>query len=250
MENNRFDKMLLDEVNSINISQSERLKQTEIESQKTQTYQTESVSKSSFWKRYKFTFITSVSMILMVVICLTAILTGINKSGTQVSTLTSYIIDINPLICVTADSTSDTIVSVYSLNDDGDIILEDGELNEIIGQDLFSGVHSILKVVENNNFINSTDERTINIFAVNDSNDFAERKANNLSEDMFAYFFEKGMRNIDIHHGPMDRTYFKEKMGFDGEHVWIDENHLPPPPPPPPPTENGEFTPAPVNDGQ
>lgn len=218
-----FKNLLKEENDKINISQSERLRQTKL-SQKIDNQIEKKQSKNLlFWQKYKVAFVASISMILLVAICLLTIITGLPQSGTQVSTLTSYIIDINPSLCVTTDSTSDTIVSVYSLNDDGDIILSDSEMNKIVGQNLFSGMRKIMKIVEDNNFINMVDEKIINIYAVNDNPEFAKRKADKLGNDMFDYFFDKGMGNINVNHEQMGRDDFRNRIGFNENHRRIED---------------------------
>ncbi|MBQ7307013.1 MAG: hypothetical protein IJW82_00620 [Clostridia bacterium] len=201
MKKKSMKELLINEIEQIDIKMSERVKNTKIVK----------VEKNSIrftkFLTFKFVFVMS-----FIIIALSCILYCLDKNNST-TYITSYILEINPSICVTADN-EDNVISIYPLNEDANLILSDMSLNNISGEKLSDCLSKIIKVISDEGIFDNY-ENTIKLYAINDNEKICSKKL-----DEFEGFIKKelnslGVKDVPFEKHEMNMFDFKEKLGVD-----------------------------------
>lgn len=180
---------------------------------------------------------------LLMCICVfaVALVTAISlivKTTNTASALTSYIIEINPSVCIVTDE-SNEVVNAYSLNNDGDELLSEFD---------FCGkqIDDVLKLIVDSSiekgFISFDKIPKIDLSITNDREKYAIRRGNHAREIFEKELIDKGFKDFDITNKQLPVFDFKQRMGFDGNsnhlddfrediknrHKFFDPNFIPP----------------------
>ena len=136
------------------------------------------------------------------------------------SNLTSYIIEINPSFCITTDN-QDMVVSVVSLNLDGNEILSDDFFSNIsnAGISLCDCLKKIINLTNINDFIKS--DSLVKVFTINNQEQFAREKGKNAQLEISKDLEELG-KDIPVEFYYMEVEEFKNRMNFEGESEDLD----------------------------
>lgn len=214
MKKNKIKQLSNQEKSLINIEMSEKLNNTTIPKKEDYLYQTQS-SKLKFFPR----FVSICACLIFFVVCLSLIFTPKINSKSAVG-MTSYIMEINPSICITTNK-NDKIINVCALNDDANLIVMDDELIGIEGQSFDSGVEIIMSVIKKNGYFENYNE-PINIYAFNDSSENQYNKLKNFEEIMQKKVSEFGY-DIPLKKHRIGMDDFKEKIGFSDDYETLDD---------------------------
>lgn len=183
-----------------------------------------------------------VTVAVCVALILVALIPMLNSQSISPSELTSYILEINPTICITADS-SDNIVAICSLSSDGDILLSDDRFESVVGDTLDNGVKSVIDASVDLGYFDNYSRRIV-LFAINNEEQFAFEKTKNFEKFLNRHLQEHNLEEIDIDKGCMSISDFKNRMEFDNgfndldkmrediqnRPMFFGENFTPPPP--------------------
>lgn len=211
MEKKELIKNLRYENSKIDIKMSEKLKNTKIPKKDEFLYQTKRISSIP----------KLISILSCFLFCFFCVAIMFSQKKLEISNgITSYIMEINPSICITTDK-NDNIINVIALNDDANAIVLDNELENIEGQKFDFCVKKLIGVIKKNGYFDNYDDK-IKIYAFSDSN---ERQHNSLDHfekiikekiDEFGYDipFEKHRIGMDD---------FKEKIGFEEDYKTLDD---------------------------
>ena len=165
-------------------------------------------------------------------------------NANKASALTTYIIDINPSICITTDK-KDKVVSAYSLNEDGDVLISDNSFSDIKGKSFDHCMRAIIKYLIEHNYIGFNMEkqsRRIHFQVTNNKESFAMEKCKQAREFFYNELKEKGYTDYEIYERFMPVHEFRDRMGFNRNvddldkmrddivhhHKYYDPNFIPP----------------------
>ena len=168
-------------------------------------------------KSFKFKLKPLLMSLCLVLVAIVTAVSLIVRTTNTASALTSYIIEINPSVCIVTDD-SDVVVNAYSLNNDGDILLSDFEVN---GQSFEEVLKFIVDSSIEKGFIDFDNPPKINLSITNDSEKHSIKQGNYAKNIFDEELRNKGFFEFDINARPMDVVDFKQKMGFE-----ISSNHL------------------------
>lgn len=143
------------------------------------------------------------------------------SSTLQQSNITSYILEINPSICITADS-ADSVIAICSLNSDGDVLLSDERFETVLGQTLESGIGSIVDASVELGYLEDYEDRIV-LFAVNNKESFAFEKTRAFEGYLSKRLKAHNLNNISIDKGCMSIDDFKTRMNFDSNYDDLDK---------------------------
>src|SRR5574344_2636623 len=110
------------------------------------------LSKQNFWQRNRIAIASICSVFVILILAISMLFSNINLDK---SNLTSYIVEINPSVCITTNQLNQ-VVSICSLNDDGDTLLLDSSFDNVVGASLENCVKSIISVSNTNGDRKST----------------------------------------------------------------------------------------------
>lgn len=214
MNKRDFENKLKEESSNINIQMSENLKNTPI----VRTLKAKNQSK----KLSLLPKLASICCALLIIVCCG--LFCFNKDNTEDSAnLTSYIMEINPSICVTTDI-HNKIVNICALNEDADTILSSSEFDNIVGEDFEICINKIIKVVSDEGYFENY-ENTIKLYAINDNKEMRNKKLNDFEKIMQRNLNDLGFGHIPFEKHEMEMKDFKEKMGFEEDFGKLDDMH-------------------------
>jgi hypothetical protein len=227
MKKNQLKDQLISELNSIDLPISEKLASTSIETKAVAEtkmvaetnspieteLQASATLKRKFSTKLKFA-ISCFCLILAVACSIVLMATTSSQPQTNASNLTSYIIDINPSFCVTTNETNE-VISLFSLNNDGDVALNDDELSNVVGTKIDDCIKKIINVAVKNGFIDDNENRKIQIYAINNKEPFSEEKGAYVKGIFDKTFEEQGFNNIQIEKHTMQIEDFKERLGLE-----------------------------------
>ena len=180
------------------------------------------------------------SLCIFAVALITAISLIVRTTNTA-SALTSYIIDINPSVCIVTDE-EDEVVNAFSLNNDGDKLLAEFEFN---GKKFDDVLKFIVDSSIEKGFISFDKPLKLDLSITNDQEKHAIRRGK-LARDIFEKELKnKGFKDFNINDKPLPIFDFKQRMGFnrDSHHLddfrediksrpkFFDPNFVPPFPP-------------------
>lgn len=211
MNKKEFKQMLNLESLKIDIEMSEKLKNTNIPKKEEYLYQTK---KTSIIPK----FISIFACFILCVFCVSVLF--VNKAPETAEGITSYIMEINPSICITTDK-DDNIIKVCALNGDANAIVLDEQLTNIEGKSFDDGIDKLMTVIKNNGFFDNYDE-VIRIYAFNDSNECQYNRLNHFEELMKRKMVEFGY-NISFEKHRLGMDDFKEKVGFEEEYQTLND---------------------------
>ena len=214
MTNKDFKEAFLKESESIDIRQSERLKQTPIQQSASDFSRAKTNKTRSFRK-----FFMPLTAACCLIIALSLFI--INPFGTSDGYLTAYAIDINPSISIITDE-NDEVIKICSLNEDADAVLSDDEFDDIIGERFETAVGKIIKVVCENGVFNGYQD-TIRIYALNDNRKIMDDKLNRFGNIVEKELERYGHGDIGLEKHEMTPNDFQEKMGIEGDFKRLDD---------------------------
>lgn len=209
MKNKDIKKLIQNECQQINLPLSSNI--TEYPIQEKSPFQ---ATKNN--KFFKF-ILAFVSCIIFIV----AIFPIANSIFNKHSDITSFILEINPSICLTTDS-SDKIISICSLSNDGDILLSDERFENIIGENLDNGLKSIIDASVDLGYFENYNKRII-LFAVNNKESFAIEKTRTFEGLLSKHLEEHELSSIEIEKGCMSIPDFKRRMSFENNSQDLDK---------------------------
>lgn len=215
MNKKEFKKRLQNENAQIDIKMSSELQQTKIVVREKYSYQTSQMKKTSFIPR----LVSVLSCAVIAFMCVGLLFMN-NRSTSKAVGLTSYIMEINPAICITADK-DDKIVNVCALNLDANEIVSNEELNNIVGTDFDKCVDKIMTIIKNNGYF-AHYENAIKLYAFNDDEQKQNVKLEHFEVVMRQKVNEFGF-NIPFEKHGMRMEEFKAKMGFDEDYQKLDD---------------------------
>lgn len=214
MKIKEFRNLLKKESDDIEIVKSKKLLETPISTVEKQA----EVSVPS--KRFTYRLATVLSCCLALIVSVLAIFfTQITPAEAQ--NITSYVIEINPSVCITTDA-EDKIISVVSLNDDADEILASTELENVVGLNVEDFVDKLVKAVSDAGyFVNY--ENVIKIYAMNDDEEIKNAKLDKFEEAFKRNLTALGVGEIVLEKVEMKMEDFKEKLGFEEDFINLDD---------------------------
>lgn len=172
--------------------------------------------KPPFESRTKFvglpTLRYAISSLCILVLFALAITPNFFGNTIEQSNITSYILEINPSICITTDS-DDSVIAICSLNSDGDVLLSDDRFEAILGQDLSIGVKSVVDASVDLGYFEDYDDHIV-LFAINNKESFAFEKNSKFESFLSKYLQSHDLNEIKIDKGCMSIDDFKSRMNF------------------------------------
>ena len=260
MKNKKLKNMFLQETAKIDISMSEKLKNTQIQTiqtpkQEIQDVQEIKIKKTFNWKNM-FVPITAVACAVIIILSFFIPTTSTSSGGT--SYLTAYILEIDqsttidsnseetenisPSIAIVTDD-NDNIINIFSVNEDADEILNSNEFSDITNMKLSEAIEKVVKITSHEGYFNGNND-TIKIYALNDNKNKIDNKLDRFGEFIKTDLKEFGHENINFEKLPMQFDFFRDIMGFDRDFDRLDDmrndikmhdrlkGEFPPPPPP------------------
>lgn len=172
--------------------------------------------KPPFESRTKFVGLPTLryAMVSFCILVLFALAISPNFFGNTIeqSNITSYILEINPSICITTDS-DDSVIAICSLNSDGDVLLSDDRFETILGQDLSIGVKSVVDASVDLGYFEDYDDHIV-LFAINNKESMAFEKNSKFESFLSKYLQSHDLNEIKIDKGCMSIDDFKSRMNF------------------------------------
>ncbi len=214
MKKDLIKSMLKEEIESVDIKVSNKVLETPIDKVNISS-NFENIKQPP--KSFKFRLKPLLMSLCMVFVVLVIVVSLIAKTTNAASVLTSYIIDINPSVCIVTDD-SDVVVNAYSLNNDGDELLADFDVN---GKKLDDVLKLIVDSSIEKGFISFDKPPKIDLSITNDHEKHSISRGKYAREIFENELKNKGFNDFDITYKPLPVFDFKQRMGFDG-----DSNHL------------------------
>lgn len=227
--------ILISETENVDLPMSKKLLETQILSKEDVEKEASNLKDNLFYgisdfetnKKYKSAFSLKIALsslcLVMVMVFTVFSFFGFNK--TQASALTTYIIEINPSICITTDE-NDNVVSACSLNDDGDELLSDTSFDEITGKSFDECLRVVVRyLIEHQYLLFKTEntKNTINFKITNNKESFAISKGNHAKKFIYEEFKHYGYLDYEIENQYLSLPDFRDKMGFDKEFKDLDD---------------------------
>jgi len=217
MKNKDLEFFIKDELNNIRIPMSRKILETPIELSKAKSTASHLKYKPPFYKSWKLLSSAICSLILIFTIAFV-----VNINSTTASCLTCYTLEINPAVTLAVDDTNE-ILSVCSLNEDGDTLLNDEDLSDLVGSDFFSGMEMIFDVSFKQGFIDTEQDHLVRLFVLNNSADYARRCLNTARAQVDNYFEENNFENVACSGYLMNMDEYKFRMGFNSSDKDLDK---------------------------
>lgn len=217
---NNLKQLLKQETEQVNVSLSQKVLDTPLETKKPENGNvifttTTSEPKKSYLKMA----FSSLCMVLMSMVAFLGIFSITNQKA---SALTTYIIEINPSICITADE-DNTIVSAYSLNNDGDEIISHSFFENIKNLKLDDCLKNIINLSIEKGYISHAEIRNIKLIVTNNKESYAHNKGAHAKQVFDEELKSHGFENFSIQNQFLPVNEFKNRMGFDVQSNDLDE---------------------------
>jgi len=221
---NKIKDILLSETESVNLPMSKKLIDTPIitkeemlskEVSSELTTFSQNINKTNKTKK-KFGLKFALSSLCVIMVAILSVFSVFTINANKASALTTYIIEINPSICVTTDK-EDKVVKAYSLNDDGDILLSDYSFENLNGKNFDECMKMIIIYLIDHNYINFSMEKTrkkINFQVTNNKESKAMEKCRHAREFFYDELKKKGFTDYEIEEKFLSVQDFRDKMGF------------------------------------
>lgn len=217
MNKKDFKAKLKEENSKIEIEMSEAIKSTQIVKQ--DTFVSES-KKMNFLKLSIY-----FTCFVFIALCFSSLF--VKKSDEKIG-LTSYILEVNPSICITTDG-SDNVINICALNDDANAIVLDNRFNNYTSLSFDECVSNLVNVMKMKGYFENfaeTDSK-INIYAFSDSNEIQYQKLSHFEQVIKNKMVEFGFadlpfdEHIEKHRIGMDK--FKQMVGFEEDYRTLDD---------------------------
>lgn len=221
MDKRTFERKLKEENLNLNVEMPKKLKNEHIETKKVENLNSENSNDKFKWL-FNPKFATIISCCLVFICSIFCVLFIDNKSDESLN-LTSYIMEINPSICVTTDAT-DKIINVCALNEDANSILNNNSLTDIVGYDFEKGINAIIDVVFEEGYF-SNYEDSIKLYAINDNSETMAKKLDNFENVMKKKMDDLGAGEIPFEKHGMEMHDFKDKLGIEDDFKKLDDMH-------------------------
>lgn len=209
-----FKKRFESETDQLNIRMSEKVKNAPVSVRRE-----ENVAKKSFVPRLRFALSFAACLMVFVMLGVFALPNATVK--TDAADITSYIIEINPSLCITADA-DDKVLNICALNDDADEILSDDKLQDAVGKSLTECLDKVINVIADKGFLDGYSD-TVRLYAVNDNKSKLTKNLNGFERDFKNGMREYGFDNIPVEKREMSLDDFKGKTGFEGDFKRLDD---------------------------
>ncbi len=210
------------ELNSVNLTMSKELMDTPIQAKRQST---EIYNNTKIQKTFSSKLFLSLSCLCSILIIIASIfLIFIQKQTTSASSLTSYIIEINPSVCVVSDN-ENMVVSAFSLNYDGDKVLSNEEFSSLRSMNVENFISKYIEISKEEGYMSGGDEnRSIKIIATNNKAKKASKNCSGIEKILNNKLKELGFENnFQIIKEIMDINDFKDKIGLDNNFKNLDE---------------------------
>lgn len=138
--------------------------------------------------------------------------------------LTSYILEINPSICITTDN-KDKVINICALNDDANGVVTAQELKEFKNLGFDECLNRLMAVIRNQGYFENfnRDGRKIKLYAFNDSNEVQSKNLNHFENIMKNKMNEFGLNDVPFEKHRIGMDDFKEIVGFDEDYDTLDD---------------------------
>lgn len=209
MKKQEFFTRLKQENKDINIEMSEELKSTNIYISESKVYN----KKPNFVPK----LCAVMACLLLMVFSITALLLNIDKNAG----LTSYILEINPALCITTDK-KDNIINVCALNEDANEIVSNSEFDYVYGIKLEECLSKIIKIVKEKGYFDNYDN-TVKIYAINDDLSEEKKKLDNFAIMMRKELGNFQTRNISFEKHELALSDFRKKIGAEENFAKLDD---------------------------
>ena len=208
--------MVQEEIESVDMKISKKVLETPIDKiEVSNNFENVKTTYSSFKFRLK-------PLLMCLCVFAIALITAVSlvvKTNNEASALTSYIIEINPSVCIVTDD-SDVVVNAYSLNNDGDELLSDFDVNG-------KNIDDVLKLVVDSSiekgFINTSKPPKINLSITNDREKYSIRRGKHAREIFENELKIKGFFDFNVYDKPISVVDFKQRMGFERDSKCLDD---------------------------
>lgn len=227
--------ILISETENVDLPMSKKLQETQILSKEQILKETSQLNdnilnginyyNTSIKRKPAFGLKFALTSLCLVMVMVFTVFSFFGFSNTQASALTTYIIEINPSICITTDE-NDDVVSACSLNDDGDELLSDTSFDEITGKNFEECLKIVVKYLIEHQYLlfkSENTKNTINFKITNNKESFAISKGNQAKEFIYEELKHYGYLDYEIENQYLPLPDFREKMGFDKDFKDLDD---------------------------
>ena len=224
MKNKDINDLLKKENNDLNIPLSNKILSISLQEKSNEVSQKKIYKNPIGYNLLKYIVPTVCSCVFAFIILLGAITSFyiVDNNKQKASNLTSYIIEINPIVCITADN-DNNVISVCSLNNDGDIILSDDYFSEVYGNNisLKDCINKIMALTFSNRSFEIN--QNIRLFAINNKENLAKEKGIFVKDYIKANLVNLNFENIDVELKYMNVEKFSGRMNFEGNYQNLDD---------------------------
>ena len=225
----KLKQILKQETESINLTMSQKLIDTPIEVDPAITAEDLSIFETqdklfNNSKKFKFNLKALISCLCSFILIFTFSVIISQNTKNNISDITSYIIEINPSICITTDK-NNLVVNAYSLNYDGDDLLSNSSFDNIEGLNFEDCLKSIINLSIQKGYINNdiSDPRDIIFRVTNNEKNYALDKGIYAKKIFEQELINNGFSNYNVDSEYMPVTEFKTRMGFDKRNNDLDK---------------------------
>ncbi len=214
MDDKEFRNKFKEEMTIIDIKMSNRLKNTKI------------VIEDNKVKKQKTNIFTSPVFISVISVCFILIVVAgifLFKSPQENLNLTSYIMEINPSICIIAGA-NDEVINICALNDDADEIVSNERLDSVQGLHFEKCVNIVMEIVYDAGYFEDYQE-TIKLYAINDDDNKRKENLNGFEKIMKKNLNKLGVEQVEFEKHEMGIDDFKEKLGLEEDFKSLDDMH-------------------------
>lgn len=138
--------------------------------------------------------------------------------------LTSYILEINPSICITTDE-DDNVINICALNDDANIIVSDETMTNFKKLSFDECISKIMSIIEREGFFEnfSKSDRTIKLYAFNDDNETQYNRLKHFEKVMHDKMDKYGFKDVPFETYRPGMDEFKKIVGIEDEYKTLDD---------------------------
>lgn len=170
-----------------------------------------------------FRLAVSLACFVFMAVCVCSLIFQNNKDKTTYG-LTSYILEINPSICITTDE-DDDVISVCALNDDANVIVSDESMANFKKFSFDECISKIMSIIEREGFFEnfSKSDRRIKLYAFNDSSEMQYNRLKYFEKVMHDKMGEYGFPDVPFETYRPGMDEFKKMIGFDEDYKTLDD---------------------------
>lgn len=223
MKIQEFQNRLEQENLNLNIEMSEKIAKTPIAASD-EFIRSSNEFISSEKKRFNFLRLTVCFVcFVFMAICVSSLIIQTSSKDETVG-LTSYILEINPSICITTDK-NDSVINICALNDDANIIVSDESVKNFKKLSFDECVARLMGVIRREGYFDDFDihDRTIKLYAFNDSNETQYKRLKHFEKIMQDKMNEFGYNDVPFEKHRIGMDDFKKIMGFEEDFETLDD---------------------------